>query len=209
MVQMRINHEEKRMTKKNTYKMIAAISMLLLVGSGFSAGIASAAEKPNIVVIWGDDIGESNISAYSFGLMGYKTPNIDRLAKEGMMFTDMYADQSCTAGRSSFITGQATIRTGLSKVGMPGAPQGLQAADVTIATLLKQEGYATGQFGKNHLGDRNEYLPTVHGFDEFFGNLYHLNAEEEPEQRDYPKNPEFLKKYGPRGVMDCKATRRR
>ncbi|MGB5280585.1 MAG: sulfatase-like hydrolase/transferase, partial [Arenicellales bacterium] len=161
MVQMRINHEEKRMTKKNTYKMIAAMSMLLLVGSVLSAGIASAAEKPNIVVIWGDDIGESNISAYSFGVMGYKTPNIDRLSKEGMMFTDMYADQSCTAGRSSFITGQATIRTGLSKVGMPGAPQGLQDADVTIATLLKKEGYATGQFGKNHLGDRNEYLPTV------------------------------------------------
>jgi arylsulfatase len=206
MVKMGINHEEKRMTKKNTYKMIAAISMLLLVGSGLSAGIASAAEKPNIVVIWGDDIGESNISAYSFGVMGYKTPNIDRLSKEGMMFTDMYADQSCTAGRSSFITGQATIRTGLSKVGMPGAPQGLQDADVTIATLLKKEGYATGQFGKNHLGDRNEYLPTVHGFDEFFGNLYHLNAEEEPEQRDYPKNPEFRKKYGPRGVMDCKAS---
>jgi arylsulfatase len=138
--------------------------------------------------------------------MGYQTPNIDRLGKEGMMFTDSYADQSCTAGRSSFITGQSTVRTGLSKVGMPGAKQGLQAADVTIATLLKQEGYATGQFGKNHLGDRNEYLPTVHGFDEFFGNLYHLNAEEEPEQPDYPKDPEFLKKYGPRGVMSCVAT---
>jgi arylsulfatase A-like enzyme len=168
--------------------------------------IAQTTTKPNIVVIWGDDIGESNISAYNFGLLGYQTPNIDRLAKEGMMFTDMYADQSCTAGRSSFITGQATIRTGLSKVGMPGAKQGLQAEDATIATLLKQEGYATGQFGKNHLGDRNEYLPTVHGFDEFFGNLYHLNAEEEPELPDYPKNPEFLKKYGPRGVMNCVAT---
>lgn len=163
-------------------------------------------KRPNIVVIWGDDIGESNISAYSLGLMGYRTPHIDRLAREGMIFTDMYADQSCTAGRSSFITGQCTIRTGLSKVGMPGATQGLQTVDVTIATLLKEEGYATGQFGKNHLGDRNEFLPTVHGFDEFFGNLYHLNAEEEPEQPDYPKDPAFLKKYGPRGVMDCKAS---
>ena len=166
----------------------------------------SPQQRPNIVVIWGDDIGESNISAYSLGVMGYRTPNIDRLAREGMIFTDMYADQSCTAGRSSFITGQCTVRTGLSKVGMPGAQQGLQAVDATIATLLKQEGYATGQFGKNHLGDRNEFLPTVHGFDEFFGNLYHLNAEEEPEQPDYPKDPAFLAKYGPRGVMDCKAS---
>ena len=183
---------------------------ILFISLFFAASLSGQAiaqdKRPNIVVIWGDDIGESNISAYNFGLMGYKTPNIDRLAKEGMMFTDMYADQSCTAGRSSFITGQATIRTGLSKVGMPGAAQGLKAEDVTIATLLKQEGYATGQFGKNHLGDRNEYLPTLHGFDEFFGNLYHLNAEEEPEQRDYPKNPEFLNKYGPRGVMSCVAT---
>ncbi len=167
---------------------------------------ASAGDRPNIVVIWGDDIGESNISAYSMGLMGYQTPNIDRIAKEGMIFTDMYADQSCTAGRSSFITGQSTVRTGLSKVGMPGAKQGIQAADATIATLLKQEGYATGQFGKNHLGDRNESLPTVHGFDEFFGALYHLNASEEPELPDYPKDPEFLKEYGPRGVLDCKAS---
>ena len=181
-------------------------SVITLLIFAFSAGASHAADKPNIVVIWGDDIGESNISAYSMGLMGYQTPNIDRLAKEGQIFTDMYADQSCTAGRSSFITGQATVRTGLSKVGMPGAPQGLQAADVTIATLLKEEGYATGQFGKNHLGDRNEFLPTVHGFDEFFGNLYHLNAEEEPELPDYPKDPEFLKNFGPRGVMDCKAS---
>ena len=183
--------------------------LFLFISLFFAASLSGQAiaqdKRPNIVVIWGDDIGESNISAYNFGLMGYKTPNIDRLAKEGMMFTDMYADQSCTAGRSSFITGQATIRTGLSKVGMPGAAQGLKAEDVTIATLLKQEGYATGQFGKNHLGDRNEYLPTLHGFDEFFGNLYHLNAEEEPEQRDYPKNPAFLNKYGPRGVMSCVA----
>ncbi len=137
------------------------------------SGASASASKPNIVVIWGDDIGESNISAYNFGVMGYQTPNIDRLAEEGMMFTDMYADQSCTAGRSSFITGQSTVRTGLSKVGMPGAKQGIQAADATLATLLKQEGYATGQFGKNHLGDRNELLPTVHVFDEFFGALYH------------------------------------
>jgi arylsulfatase len=188
------------------HKLVVAVA-LLFGCTGILAGSAFAEDsKPNIVVIWGDDIGETNVSAYSMGLMGYQTPNIDRLAKEGMIFTDSYADQSCTAGRSSFITGQSVVRTGLSKVGMPGAPQGLQASDVTIATLLKQEGYATGQFGKNHLGDRNEHLPTVHGFDEFFGNLYHLNAEEEPEQRDYPKNPEFRKKYGPRGVMDCKAS---
>jgi len=197
----------KTMRSKTMRTKIKSIFMLLLCGLCLSVSTAYAAnKKPNIVVIWGDDIGESNISAYNFGLMGYQTPNIDRLAREGMMFTDMYADQSCTAGRSSFITGQSTVRTGLSKVGMPGATQGLQAADATIATLLKQEGYATGQFGKNHLGDRNEYLPTVHGFDEFFGNLYHLNAEEEPEQPDYPKNPAFLKKYGPRGVMNCVAS---
>ena len=182
------------------------LAMSLIAGLTVGSLADAQAKKPNIVVIWGDDIGESNISAYSMGVMGYQTPNIDRLAREGMMFTDLYADQSCTAGRSSFITGQSTVRTGLSKVGMPGAAQGLQAEDVTIATLLKQEGYATGQFGKNHLGDRNEYLPTVHGFDEFFGNLYHLNAEEEPEQPDYPKDPDFLKKYGPRGVMDCRAS---
>ncbi len=164
------------------------------------------AGKPNIVIIWGDDIGQSNISAYSMGLMGYKTPNIDRVAKEGIMFTDFYAEQSCTAGRSSFITGQCGLRTGNTKVGMPGAAQGLQFRDVTIAQLLKAQGYATGQFGKNHLGDRNEHLPTVHGFDEFFGALYHLNASEEPELPDYPKDPAFLAKFGPRGVLDCKAT---
>jgi arylsulfatase len=145
-------------------KILIALAVGLVV---CFAAAAQAADKPNIVVIWGDDIGESNISAYNFGLMGYQTPNIDRLATEGMMFTDMYADQSCTAGRSSFITGQTTVRTGLSKVGMPGAKQGIQAADATLATLLKQEGYATGQFGKNHLGDRNEHLPTVHGFESF------------------------------------------
>ncbi len=162
--------------------------------------------KPNILVIFGDDIGLTNISAYSMGLMGYRTPNIDRIAGEGMIFTDYYAEQSCTAGRSSFITGQATLRTGLSKVGIPGAPVGIQARDITIAEALKPLGYATGQFGKNHLGDRNEYLPTVHGFDEFFGNLYHLNAEEEPEDFNYPRDPAFREKFGPRGVLRCKAT---
>ena len=150
---------------------------------------APSGRKPNILVILGDDIGQTNVSAYSFGVMGYSTPNIDRIANEGMMFTDYYAEQSCTAGRASFITGQATLRTGLSKVGLPGADLGLRAEDMTIAEALKPLGYATGQFGKNHLGDRNEFLPTVHGFDEFFGNLYHLNAEEEPENPDYPKDP--------------------
>jgi arylsulfatase A-like enzyme len=167
---------------------------------------ALAGQRPNILVIMGDDIGLTNISAYSMGLMGYRTPNIDRIAKEGMIFTDYYAEQSCTAGRSTFVTGQATLRTGLSKVGMPGAAVGLQAKDPTIAELLKPLGYATGQFGKNHLGDRNEYLPTVHGFDEFFGNLYHLNAEEEPENFNYPRDPKFRELFGPRGVLRCKAT---
>jgi len=164
---------------------------------------------PNILVIWGDDIGITNLSCYSSGLMGYSTPNIDRLASEGMRFTDSYGEQSCTAGRASFITGQCGYRTGLTKVGMPSAPQGLQAADPTMAELLKPMGYATGQFGKNHLGDRNEHLPTVHGFDEFFGNLYHLNAEEEPEQPDYPSAkdfPNFRRQFGPRGVLHCYAT---
>jgi arylsulfatase len=162
--------------------------------------------QPNILVIFGDDIGQSNISAYTSGLMGYETSNIDRIAREGMKFTDYYAEQSCTAGRSSFITGQATLRTGLSKVGLPGATLGLQPQDITIAEALKPLGYATGQFGKNHLGDRNEFLPTVHGFDEFFGNLYHLNAEEEPEDPAYPKDPAFRAKFGPRGVLKTKAT---
>ena len=157
--------------------------------------------KPNILVIWGDDIGQSNISAYTMGLVGYRTPNIDRVAAEGMIFTDYYGEQSCTAGRSSFITGQSVFRTGLSKVGMPGADQGLSAKDPTIAELLKPHGYATGQFGKNHLGDKDAMLPSNHGFDEFLGNLYHLNAEEEPENEDYPKNPEFRKRFGPRGVI--------
>jgi len=159
--------------------------------------------RPNILILFGDDIGMWNVSAYNRGMMGYRTPNIDRVANEGVAFTDYYGQQSCTAGRASFICGQNPIRTGLTKVGMPGATVGLQAEDPTIAELLKPLGYATGQFGKNHLGDRDEYLPTVHGFDEFFGNLYHLNAEEEPELPDYPKDPEFKKKYGPRGVLHC------
>lgn len=172
-----------------------------------SGGVASGdSSKPNILVIFGDDIGITNVSAYSMGLMGYRTPNIDRIAREGMIFTDYYAEQSCTAGRSSFITGQCTFRTGLSKVGVPASPVGLQKEDPTIAELLKPLGYATGQFGKNHLGDRNEFLPTVHGFDEFFGNLYHLNAEEEPEQRTYPRDPRFKAAFGPRGVMRCSAS---
>jgi arylsulfatase A-like enzyme len=159
----------------------------------------------NILVMFGDDIGQANVSAYTFGVMGYRTPHIDRIAREGMMFTDYYGEQSCTAGRSAFITGQSTLRTGLSKVGLPGATVGLQKEDPTLAELLKPLGYATGQFGKNHLGDRDEYLPTNHGFDEFFGNLYHLNAEEEPEQRAYPRDPAFRKKYGPRGVLRASA----
>ena len=167
----------------------------------FWAGAAAAADKPNILVIWGDDVGQSNISHYTKGLMGYKTPNIDRIAQEGMAFTDYYGEQSCTAGRSSFIMGQSVFRTGLSKVGLPGAKEGMSEKDPTIASLLKNHGYATGQFGKNHLGDRDEHLPTNHGFDEFFGNLYHLNAEEEPENEDYFKNPELRKKFGPRGVI--------
>ena len=152
--------------------------------------------RPNFVIIWGDDIGRANISAYTQGMMGYHTPNIDRIAREGMLFTDYYGEQSCTAGRASFIMGQHGMRTGLTKVGLPGADLGMRVEDPTIAGLLKPLGYATGQFGKNHLGDRDEMLPTNHGFDEFYGNLYHLNAEEEPEHRDYPKDPEFRKKYG-------------
>ena len=165
--------------------------------------------KPNILIIWGDDIGITNLSCYSDGLMGYRTPNIDRIASEGMRFTDSYGQQSCTAGRSAFITGQSPYRTGLTKVGMPGADKGLQAEDPTIAELLKPLGYATGQFGKNHFGDRNKYLPTAHGFDEFFGNLYHLNADEEPEHVDYPPEadfPNFKTMFGPRGVIHSWAT---
>src|SRR3954453_7995906 len=167
------------------------------------------AERPNILVIWGDDIGITNLSCYSDGLMGYRTPNIDRIADEGMRFTDSYGEQSCTAGRASFLTGQSVFRTGLSKVGMPGADVGLQAEDVTIAELLKPMGYATAHFGKNHLGDLNKYLPTVHGFDEFFGNLYHLNAEEEPESANWPPEadfPGFNERFRPRGVIHSWAT---
>src|SRR5512145_1325618 len=166
---------------------------------------AQQAQKPNILVIMGDDIGYWNISAYNRGMMGYRTPNIDRIANEGAIFTDYYGQQSCTAGRAAFITGQSPMRTGLLKVGLPAAKEGLSEKDPTIAEMLKPQGYATGQFGKNHLGDRNEFLPTVHGFDEFFGNLYHLNAEDEPEHPDYPKNPEFKAQFGPRGVLKCKA----
>ncbi|MBO9449761.1 arylsulfatase [Tropicibacter sp. R16_0] len=184
-----------------SYLSAASAALVLTVGSA----LAQDAEKPNILVIWGDDIGQSNISAYTMGLMGYRTPNIDRIAQEGMIFTDYYGEQSCTAGRSSFITGQSVFRTGLSKVGMPGAPEGMQVEDPTIAGLLKEQGYATGQFGKNHLGDRDEMLPTNHGFDEFFGNLYHLNAEEEPENEDYPQDPEFRERFGPRGVISSKS----
>lgn len=166
------------------------------------------AKQPNILILWGDDIGQSNISFFTKGMMGYKTPNIDSIAEQGMAFTDYYAEQSCTAGRASFIMGQNGVRTGLTKVGMPGAKEGMQKENPTIATVLKSAGYSTGQFGKNHLGDRDEHLPTMHGFDEFFGNLYHLNAEEEPENPDYPKPedfPDFRKNYGPRGVLHCKA----
>jgi len=180
------------------------IAETVLLGA-FSPAHA-AATKPNILIIWGDDIGGFNISAYNQGVMGYKTPNIDRLAKEGALFTDWYGQQSCTAGRAAFITGQSPIRTGLTKVGLPGAPEGLQKEDPTIADMLKPLGYVTGQFGKNHLGDRNDFFPTVHGFDEFFGNFYHLNAEQEPENPDYPKDPKFKEMFGPRGVYHCFAT---
>ena len=180
---------------------VCSLLFTLIVVLALVAGPAAAQQKPNILIIWGDDIGGFNISAYNLGVMGYKTPNIDSLAKEGALFTDWYGQQSCTAGRAAFITGQSPIRTGLTKVGLPGAPEGMKKEDPTIAGLLKAHGYMTGQFGKNHLGDRDEMLPTNHGFDEFFGNLYHLNAEEEPEHPDYPNNPEFKKKFGPRGVI--------
>ena len=189
-------------------KRILFMCFLLVYGLAFS-GFASAkadSKKPNILIIWGDDIGGFNISAYNQGMMGYKTPNIDRIAKEGALFTDWYGQQSCTAGRAAFITGQSPIRTGLTKVGLPGAPEGLKKEDPTLAELLKPLGYVTGQFGKNHLGDRNDFFPTVHGFDEFFGNFYHLNAEQEPEHPDYPKDPKFKAMFGPRGVYHCFAT---
>lgn len=183
----------------------------LLGASALSSGVLStlstpakaqtANRPPNILILWGDDIGYWNISAYNQGMMGYKTPNIDRVAKEGGLFTDYYGQQSCTAGRAAFITGQSPYRTGLLKVGLPGAKEGMKAEDPSLADLLKPLGYMTGQFGKNHLGDLDEHLPTAHGFDEFFGSLYHLNAEDEPENPDYPKDPAFRKKFGPRGVL--------
>ena len=187
-------------------RIVLCYSMSLLAAMLISASVSvyAADKKPNIVIIWGDDIGQSNISAYSKGMMGYQTPNIDRVANEGVIFTDYDAEQSCTAGRSAFITGQSVFRTGLSKVGFPGADLGMRKEDPTIAGMLKAQGYATGQFGKNHLGDKDDMLPTAHGFDEFYGNLYHLNAEEEPELPDYPKEanfPNFRKKFGPRGVL--------
>ena len=184
---------------------IKYLALALSLGLSAAAAVQAADKKPNILVIWGDDIGEYNISAYNMGQMGYRTPNIDRIAKDGALFTDWYGQQSCTAGRAAFITGQSPFRTGLTKVGLPGAAEGMQKEDPTIATLLKAEGYMTGQFGKNHLGDRDEMLPTAHGFDEFFGNLYHLNAEEEPENPDYPQDPAFKKRFGPRGVIKSSA----
>jgi len=174
---------------------------LFLVLPGLSGTAQAQDQKPNILVIWGDDIGITNISFNNRGLMGYRTPNIDRIAQEGVSFTDYYGQQSCTAGRAAFIGGNNPLRTGMTKVGVPGAPEGWQATDVTMATVLKSQGYVTGQFGKNHQGDRDEFLPTMHGFDEFFGNLYHLNAEEEPENEDYPDDPEFRKQFAPRGVI--------
>src|SRR5690606_6059754 len=186
---------------------VASLRAWMLPGT-FPPGRSPSMAKPrrtNFLILWGDDIGQSNLSVFTKGLMGYRTPNIDRIAEEGMLFTDYYGEQSCTAGRASFITGQSVFRTGLSKVGMPGADVGLQAEDVTIAQILKSQGYATGQFGKNHLGDKDEFLPTAHGFDEFFGNLYHLNAEEEPETEDYPKDPKFKERFGPRGVIKSSA----
>jgi arylsulfatase A-like enzyme len=183
--------------RRNSLTVLGACVALI----GAVATSHAADKKPNILVIWGDDIGQFNVSAYNMGMMGYKTPNIDRLAKEGAVFTDWYGQQSCTAGRAAFITGQSPIRTGLTKVGLPGAPEGMKKEDPTVAELLKPFGYMSGQFGKNHLGDRDEMLPTNHGFDEFFGNLYHLNAEQEPEHPDYPKDPAFKKKFGPRGVI--------
>src|SRR4249920_1539887 len=190
----------------NRLALLASLAFALVAPA--TAASAQPTSKPNILVIMADDIGYWNISAYNRGMMGYRTPNIDRIATEGAIFTDYYGQQSCTAGRAAFITGQSPMRTGLLKVGLPGAKEGLSDKDPTLAELLKPQGYMTGQFGKNHLGDRNEFLPTVHGFDEFFGNLYHLNAEDEPENVDYPKDPSFKARFGPRGVMKCVASDR-
>jgi arylsulfatase len=187
-------------------KEIRFTAVVYLVFASITAAVSAQETRPNILVIWGDDIGTTNVSAYSDGLMGYDTPSIDRIANEGIRFLHYYGEQSCTAGRAAFLTGQHGIRTGLTKVGFPGAPMGMSQLDPSIGGLLKNLGYATGQFGKNHVGDRNPSLPTVNGFDEFFGNLYHLNAEEEPELPDYPKDPAYLAKFGPRGVLHCKAT---
>ena len=184
--------------------LVAALRLAALL-CPLVAGSAVAQDKPNILVVWGDDIGTTNISFNNRGLMGYRTPNIDRVANEGLSFTDYYGQQSCTAGRAAFLGGNNPLRTGMTKVGVPGAIEGWQKSDVTIATVLKSQGYATGQFGKNHQGDRDEHLPTMHGFDEFLGNLYHLNAEEEPENEDYPQNPEFREQFGPRGVIKATA----
>ena len=192
------------MNWKWTIGLALGASMFAMTVPG--CAVAADESKPNILIIWGDDIGEYNISAYNMGAMGYRTPNIDSISQQGATFTDWYGQQSCTAGRAAFITGQSPIRTGLTKVGLPGALEGMKKEDPTIAELLKPLGYVTGQFGKNHLGDRNDMLPTVHGFDEWLGNLYHLNAEEEPENVDYPKNPTFKTKFGPRGVLHCFAT---
>jgi len=201
--------------KEVEMKRYAHFFLMSMLFSGLILGTAtlvSAAEKPNILVIWGDDIGTWNISHNNRGMMGFQTPNIDRIAQEGVSFTDYYGQQSCTAGRAAFISGSVPVRSGMTKVGLPGAAEGWQKTDVTMATVLKSQGYATGQFGKNHEGDRNEHLPTIHGFDEFLGNLYHLNAEEEPENEDYPRDMKlangktFLETFGPRGVLHCYAT---
>ena len=194
----------KRVLKLTSPTLVAFTALVFLL-VGVSFGVHAQDTKPNILVIWGDDIGITNISFNNRGLMGYRTPNIDRIAKEGLAFTDYYGQQSCTAGRAAFIGGNNPLRTGMTKVGVPGAIEGWQKVDVTIATVMKAHGYATGQFGKNHQGDRDEHLPTMHGFDEFFGNLYHLNAEEEPEHEDYPTQLEFRRKFGPRGVIKSKA----
>ena len=208
--------EENKLSRRNL--LLTSTALVAMSAASSAAAIqtalaqaqpAASGRKPNILVIWGDDIGITDLSVYSLGLMGFRTPNIDRIAREGMIFTDYYGEQSCTAGRAAFITGQSVFRSGNSKVGLPGASLGLQKEDPTIAELLKPLGYATGQFGKNHLGDRNEFLPTVHGFDEFYGNLYHLNAEEEPELPDYPNPkefPNFRERFGPRGVIHSYAT---
>jgi arylsulfatase len=202
-----IDEKEIKVKKVIPSKILRAGLVLIFLAGVVAATPAAAQDKPNILVVWGDDIGQSNISAYTMGVMGYRTPNIDRIASEGMIFTDYYGEQSCTAGRSSFIMGQSVFRTGLSKVGLPGAELGMREEEPTIAAMLKNHGYATGQFGKNHLGDRDEMLPTNHGFDEFYGNLYHLNAEEEPENEDYPADlvledgTTFQEKFGPRGVI--------